>query len=866
MDRIVANFVDSYAARGIVLDDFQLDAIRALAAGADVLVSAPTGAGKTVVAEFAVELALARSTKCIYTAPIKALSNQKYKDLANRLGAENVGLLTGDQSINRQAPILVVTTEVLRNMLFQRDGVIADVGYAVLDEVHYLADQFRGPVWEEIILQLPAHVRLVSLSATIANVDEFSQWLRAVRGRTEVIVSTERPVPLVQQVAVKRRLIPLYNRDGELSAALTRVDAHGDTRRNWRRRGVSPARRRKLIQQLAERDMLPAIEFIFSRKGCDRAVRDLLDTDVVLTDKAEDRAIHRQLQELRQTLTDADARAVRFNFWAKAMRRGYSAHHAGMFPALKELAESLMEQGLLKLVYATGTLALGIDMPVRTVALEELRRWDGTDFVDLTATEYTQLIGRAGRRGKDKIGNAVVLHTADLDLAALVDLGSGRVEPLLSAFFPSYNTVVNLLANYSYAQARTIMGTSFAQFQNNAELGEIAGKLSRVEARLAENETTLADECSRGDLTEYLQLHSTAQRASKAERKRAKAEYRKKIADTWRAAQTGQLYAYARNGELEYGVALSVSDKKLRLVTLYAELVWLYRDELSSELRDLGQIALPFGLSIKDPAVREDVAEKIFQEVSSRVELGVDRDLEGSWDRFAVRPNPQLEQHPVHSCPKLPKHLTAGAEFLSLLARRTELQNTRDEFSESVGREFDATANVLRRIGYLQGEDYTLAGGAAILRRIHNEADLLICLCMSEAQFAELTPAQFAGICSAFLCDRRLGTRQPYTPQLRGAWHSILRNLSFLLDMEEDAGIVRTPDPFPGGAEAFLAWANGADLETVLQQADLVVGDFISANRRLIDLLGQLADAGAGFWLGDTASAARELIRRWEWV
>ncbi|MDO5025741.1 MAG: DEAD/DEAH box helicase [Trueperella sp.] len=866
MDRIVANFVDSYAARGITLDDFQLAAIRALAADADVLVSAPTGAGKTVVAEFAVELALARSAQCIYTAPIKALSNQKYKDLAESWGAENVGLLTGDQTINRQAPILVVTTEVLRNMLFQRDGIIADVGYAVLDEVHYLADQFRGPVWEEIILQLPAHVRLVSLSATIANVAEFSQWLRAVRGRTEVVVSTDRPVPLVQQVAAKRQLIPLYDHNAELSAALARMDARAAANHDWRRRGVSPARRRKLIRQLAEQDMLPAIEFIFSRKGCDRAVADLLDAEVVLTTESENQAIYRQLQELRQTLTAADARAVRFNFWAKAMQRGYSAHHAGMFPALKELAENLMEQGLLKLVYATGTLALGIDMPVRTVVLEELRRWDGADFVDLTATEYTQLIGRAGRRGKDKVGNAVVLHTPDLDISALADLGSGRVEPLLSAFYPSYNTVVNLLANYSYAQARTIMGTSFAQFQNNAELGELEGKLSRIEARLEDSAAELATECARGELPEYLRLHSTAQRASKAERKRAKAEYQQKIRNSWRTAQTGHLYAYARNGELEYGVVLSVAEKKLRLVTWDARLAWLYADELSSELRDLGQITLPFGRSVKDSAVRDGIAADIFQEISPRIDLEIDRDLEGSWDRFAVRPNPQLEQHPVHNCPELPQHLAAGAEFLSLLARRTELQNTRDKFSESVAREFDATANVLRRIGYLQGEEYSLAGGAAILRRIHNEADLLICLCLSETQFAELTAAQFAGICSVFLCDRRLGTRQPHTPQLRGAWKAVLRNLSFLLEIEDDAGITRTAEPFVGGAEAFYAWASGADLETVLHQADLVVGDFISANRRLIDLLGQLAEAGAGFWLGETAAAARELVRRWEWV
>lgn len=877
MDLVASHFIDEYAARGIHLDDFQLEAIEALNGDEDVLVCAPTGAGKTVVAEYAVELALARSARCIYTAPIKALSNQKYRDLAEDLGEDTVGLLTGDQTINRDAPILVVTTEVLRNMLFQRDDMIRDVGYVVLDEVHYLADEFRGPVWEEVILQLPERTRLVSLSATISNVEEFSGWLRSVRGPTGVVVSTVRPVPLLQHVAVSRKLHPLFDADGDISQRLLQADAKLAERNESggyrRRRTTSVARRKRVLTQLAERDLLPAIHFIFSRKGCDRAVGDLLDGGVSLTSKEEATRIRRRLRELREELTEEDQRAVRFGFWSQAMTRGFAAHHAGMFPALKELAEDLMEDGLLKLVYATGTLALGIDMPVRTVVLEDLQRWNGADFVELSATEYTQLIGRAGRRGKDTVGHAVVLHTDELDVRRLADLGSGRVEPLESAFFPSYNSVANLLAFHTYEDSRAIMGTSFAQYQRNADLGEIRGRITRIRSRLESMETELREACSLGDLVEYLRIRRTADRATKSERKRAKENYRERIQDSWDAAQTGHLYAYAREGELEYGVVLSLG-RRLRLINIYGEMVWLAHDELSSELRDLGTIEMPFGVSPKKPEVREQIADDMYAAIAEREELGQDRDLMGSWDRFAVRSNPELEAHPVHHCPELAEHIEQASEYIALEASLRELEELSESFDESVAKEFDATAAVLARLGYFQpGESgrtdsgmVKLAAGASMLRGVHNEADLLIVQSLSEKQLAELTPAEFAGVCSAYLCDRRLGVNVPTHPRLRAAWSAINRNLDFLLDMEAAHGIARTAQPYPGGMDAFMAWAGGADLESVLAMSDVVVGDFISANRRLIDLLGQIIDIAPAEYLGETARQARDLVRRWEWL
>ncbi|MBM7825418.1 ATP-dependent RNA helicase HelY [Arcanobacterium pluranimalium] len=868
-DLITENFLDAYRSRGIELDDFQKDAIAALASGSDVLVCAPTGSGKTVIAQYAIELALAKGVRCIYTAPIKALSNQKYREFAQLLGEETVGLLTGDTVVNRDAQILVVTTEVLRNMLFQRDKGIQDIGYVVLDEVHYLSDKVRGPVWEEIILQLPSHVRLVSLSATIANIDEFSHWLRSVRGKTTTITSFHRPVPLQQSLLHKAKITPILNNQGDLNdeavaviSALNHRGAYSDGRR--RARKVSLAQRKRVIAALDERDYLPAIEFIFSRKGCDNAVKDLLDADIVLTTAEQQKVIRAQVKELRETLSDDDARAVRFALWSKALVRGFSAHHAGMFPAIKELTERLMVQGLLKLVYATGTLSLGIDMPVRAVVVEDLHKWNGSGFSDLTATEYTQLIGRAGRRGKDERGYAFVLASADIDLGTLERLAIGAMEPLESAFYPSYNTVVSLLAIHGRDEARAIMGTSFAQFQKNADLGQIQGRIQRIQRRISELEGELEDRYPGMDVVQYLQLRQQSGRASKAQRKAAKEEYRRVVEQSWRNAKTGHLYAYARDGELEYGVALSVSKTKIRLVNIFAEMVWLHSNELSSELRDLGTIKMPFGISPKDLEVREDIAQSILDAIDERSELGTDRDLVDSWDRFAVRENSDLVAHPVHRHSKHKAILSDATEYLSLEARLSELSALAESFEDSVAKEFDATADILNYLGYLQ--DYSLAGGAHLLRGIHNESDLLISMCLNEPSIAELTASEFAGICSAFLGDRRLGKGFPRKAKLRAAWAAVERNYDYIFDIEQRFGIQRTIEPDPGGVEAFADWANGEKLDVVLTKSHIDVGDFISASRRLLDLLGQLKVVGSDFWLGDLAAQAIAKIRRWEWL
>ncbi len=863
---VLSNYIEDYAARGIHLDPFQIEACEALGRGHDVLVSAPTGSGKTVVAHYAVELALARSRRCIYTAPIKALSNQKYSELVSRLGEENVGLLTGDVTVNREAPILIVTTEVLRNMLFHGAEEIDDVGYVVLDEVHYLADRERGPVWEEVILSLPEHIRLVSLSATIANTGELSSWMESVRGTTELIVSDIRPVPLVQSVAVGRKIYGLYGEGGEVNPALlTAIRNHSAKRPEERGRRMGDGARRHLIESLGKRDMLPAIHFIFSRKGCDMAVAALLKAGVSLTSPSEHREIRRHIDELRSSMSESDRRAVRFESAAAALVRGFGVHHAGILPGIKSLTENLMEQGLLRIVYATGTLALGIDMPVRTVVLEELRRFDGQGFVDLTATEYTQLIGRAGRRGKDTVGNAVVVHTADLDPYALADLGSGRVEPLLSAFQTSYNTVINLVAERSVESARGLLGRSFAQYQRNADLGQISGRMERIRRRIGAEENSLT--CSHGDIVEYARLRAAAGRARKSARKAAKRAYQEKIASTFAGARTGALYAYARFGELEYGIVLSVDPQRLRVVNWYGELSWLRIADLTSELREVGEIPLPTGLSLKQRNVREDIADTIIDTVDERSELGVDRDLMGSWSRFAEPDSEELAHHPCSSCPDLAEHIEAARTLLSLDARLVELQELADSFTDSVGRDFDRTMAVLLELGLLQRSpegEIRLGPGATILRHLHVESDLLLYQCLARLPENSLDAADFAGWASMFLEDDRLGSHMPRAAELAALVLQARDEAEFLQGAEERVGIERTGDPTPGCIDVFSFWARGTNLEDCLHRARMEAGDFLTAARRLADLLGQIAVAGEDAWFGPVARAARGAVRRSE--
>ena len=424
------------------LDDFQLRACAEIEEGRGVLVAAPTGSGKTIVGEFAVHLALETGRKCFYTTPIKALSNQKYNDLVARYGADKVGLLTGDNVVNGEAPIVVMTTEVLRNMLYAGSRTLLGLGFVVMDEVHYLADRARGAVWEEVIIHLPESVSVVSLSATVSNAEEFGEWLETVRGDTTTIVEEKRPVPLYQHVMVGKRLLDLFaSSDVDAAAGFVKEGApvndelikvaRDDWASNRMKDRRSPRGRSKpgqggarqvgngrrvwipsrvdVIDRLDREGLLPAIVFIFSRVGCDAAVTQCLNANIRLTTPAERDEIYEFVQEACRHLPEDDLQVLGYHDFLDGLTRGVAAHHAGMLPKFKECVEELFLRGLCKVVFATETLALGINMPARTVVIEKLDKWNGETHAAITPGEYTQLTGRAGRRGLDVEGHGVVL-------------------------------------------------------------------------------------------------------------------------------------------------------------------------------------------------------------------------------------------------------------------------------------------------------------------------------------------------------------------------------------------------------------------------------------------------------------------------
>jgi ATP-dependent RNA helicase HelY len=492
-------------------DPFQVTACHAVEDGKGVLVAAPTGAGKTVVGEFAAFFALQAGKKCFYTTPIKALSNQKYSEFVAKFGEDRVGLLTGDTSINGEADILVMTTEVLRNMLYAGSNTLTNLGCVVMDEVHYLADKFRGAVWEEVLIHLMESVQVISLSATVSNAEEFGEWLGEVRGETEVIVSEIRPIPLFQHVLIGNRLMDLFDQPGKINPEILQREREAIRRsslgRNHRGRFSEPSdrmSRAEIIEKLQRENLLPAITFIFSRVGCDAAVKQCLHAGLRLTSPEERVEIRQTALRYTQNIAEEDLEVLGFQEWLTALERGIAAHHAGLLPSFKGAVEDLFQRGLVKAVFATETLALGINMPARTVVLEKLIKFNGEAHVPITPGEYTQLTGRAGRRGIDIEGNAVIQWSPTVDSASAAGLASTRTYPLRSSFSPTYNMAINLIARFGRETARRSLESSFAQFQADRAVVGLTRQIRKNETLIQE---LMKDaQCHLGDFSEYARL------------------------------------------------------------------------------------------------------------------------------------------------------------------------------------------------------------------------------------------------------------------------------------------------------------------------------------------------------------------------
>ena len=898
LDPRVAAFASSY---DFALDDYQLEGCRALASGGGVLVAAPTGAGKTVIGEFAVHLAVNESRKCFYTAPIKALSNQKYHDLVDAYGTERVGLLTGDTTINSEAQIVVMTTEVLRNMIYAASPTLANLGYVVMDEVHYLADRFRGPVWEEVILGLRDDVAIVALSATVSNVEDFGEWLRTVRGETSVVVSERRPVPLYQHVMVGDRLVDLFEgvaptalelpseRLSRVNKELLKVSreeafrVRDDARRPRGRSGrgrtdhgrgsgalgdathprfaTKPIRRADMARVLASARLLPAICFIFSRVGCDAAVGQVMGSRVTLTTKEEARALGEIADRHVAGLSRADLDALDFERFREALCAGLAAHHAGQLPAFKAIIEEGFVNGLVKLVFATETLALGINMPARTVVLEKLVKFNGEAHVDITPGEYTQLTGRAGRRGIDVEGHAVVLWTSGMDPKAVAGLASNRTYPLRSSFAPSYNMAVNLTAILGRDKAKDLLNQSFAQFQTDRFVVEAARSGRQAAEELAEAREAM--ECHLGDFMAYARIRDEISVLEGSTAKQRRRQWTEDISRAIRELVPGDVIHVPRQG---WCVVLGVSPKEAacRVISGDHTVLNVRPHDLDAIPRAVTRIRVPRGFRLDDRKARRGLLSAMSDRLtvvdpSEPVAEPVPTD-EAQAERIAQLRR-ELRNHPCHDCEDREVHAAAAARVIRAERESATQQARLRGRSGTLAAQFDGVCAVLGELGYLDGDDLTDAG--RMLRRIYNELDLVAAECIRRDVFAGLDGPQLAAVLSTLLYESRPGrdVRTPRMPdpaseraqsELRNVWREV-----GLLERKHRRDRGREPDI--GFAEAAWRWASGQELAKVLSHTDLPAGDFVRWVRQVVDLAGQLAQAVGP---GDLGRTCREIVGR----
>ncbi|MEI4271285.1 DEAD/DEAH box helicase [Klenkia sp. LSe6-5] len=908
---------------GFTLDPFQQEACEALEGGSGVLVCAPTGAGKTVVGEFAVHKALSEGRKAFYTTPIKALSNQKFADLVDRYGPERVGLLTGDNAVNGDAPVVVMTTEVLRNMLYADAPALRGLGYVVMDEVHYLADRFRGAVWEEVIIHLPDDVALVSLSATVSNAEEFADWLVTVRGDTRVVVSEVRPIPLWQHMLVGGRVFDLFALrpgahlagDVQLSARQRgaavvdpelvryvkeqerRLDSwHGGSSRRTRDRYEhrprwTPPGRAEVLTRLDAGGLLPAITFVFSRKGCDAAVEQCLRAGLRLTDEGERADIAEVVDRHTGSLHEADLQVLGFWEWREGLLAGLAAHHAGLVPAFKEAVEECFVRGLVKAVFATETLALGINMPARTVVLEKLTKWNGEAHVDVTPGEYTQLTGRAGRRGIDVEGHAAVVWSPGVDPATVAGLASTRTYPLRSSFRPSYNMAVNLVGSYGRERARELLASSFAQFQADRSVVGLARQASRNEEDAARLEAAVP--ADRGDVVGYARLRAEISDREKALSRDTAARRRREATETLLALRTGDVIRVPSGRRQGLAVVLDpgvdeLADPRPLVLT---EDRWAGRLgplDFPSPVDALARVRVPKNFNHRSPHARRELAA-VLREARRENELGARR----TRTRSGAEDDPVLEdlrhalrRHPVHALPDR-EDLVRSAH--TWLRARRDAERVRAEMAERTGsltRQFDRTCDVLEQLGYLvpaapsaadaAGEGPHPATEAPVvtaagrqLSRIWSEADLLTAECLRAGVFDGLDAPGLAACASALVFEaRRDGPGQPPVPSgpVSAALAAMRRVHADLHGVELDHGVRPGRDLDLGFVWAAHRWADGQTLDRVLAGAEqagveLSGGDFVRWARQLVDLLDQLAKVADGA-VARTARSAVERVRR----
>ncbi len=735
-----------------------------------------------------------------------------------------------------------MTTEVLRNMIYAGSSALDDLGLVVLDEVHFLQDTYRGPVWEEVIVHLPRHVQLVCLSATVSNTTELAAWIQTVRGPTTPVVELRRPVHLHDCYLVGDRtndrihLLETFV-SGRPNPEAAKLDAsavrrggrqlrHDRPARGSGRRVLFPPGRVETVDVLGQRELLPAIVFIFSRNQCDEAARSCLATGMRLTDGPERDRIREIVDARLEGLADDDLAVLGYGQFLAQLEAGIAAHHAGMVPAFKEVVEACFVEGLIKVVFATETLAVGINMPARTVVIEKLTKFTGDHHEMLTPGEYTQLTGRAGRRGIDEEGHAVVLWSPFVPFERVAELAASRTFHLRSAFRPTYNMAANLVGTYTDEQAHHLLNLSFAQYQADRDVVRLEARLERVRANLVVAREQA--QSPHGDIWEY-RRH--------VDEIRARRRGRDDLVDLGLARLRPGQVVHASKGRYRGPVAVVASAHRkggMRLTTVNkrAELVLLTAHDFDDVPRALGTVRLPPAFSPNRIEYRRDVARALN---NARLDAPAAR------SRNQVSTGP----HPVESDPDLRQRMRAAGQAERLERELVELSGRVEGHGQSLAREFDQVLDVLSRRGYVDVPAWSLTTRGSVLARVFHEADLLVAECLLAGLLDDVDAAELAGLLSVFVYEHRSPEPAPApwfpSTEVRQRWRRIAAFSEDLAADERSAGLAEHRAPDPGFLGAAHAWVAGEELAQVVADEAVTGGDFVRTMKQLIDLARQIA-------------------------
>ncbi|MBD2666042.1 hypothetical protein B6N60_04992 [Richelia sinica FACHB-800] len=843
------------------LDQFQHDAIASLNAGRSVVVCAPTGSGKTLIGEYAIYRALTRGKRVFYTTPLKALSNQKLRDFREKFGFDQVGLLTGDASINRDAPILVMTTEIFRNMLYgtpigQIGISLTNVEAVVLDECHYMNDRQRGTVWEESIIYCPREVQLVALSATVANSDQLTNWLTHVHGPTDLIYSDFRPVPLEFHFGNPKGLFPLLN--DSKNKINPRLIKRGKKPQGEKGKGgrPEPPSITYTLTQLQQRDMLPAIYFIFSRRGCDNAVKEV--SDLWLVNEQESQTLRQQIDEFLRRNPEAGRSGQ-----IAPLYRGIAAHHAGILPAWKVLVEELFQQGLIKVVFATETLAAGINMPARTTVISTLSKRTDSGHRLLNASEFLQMAGRAGRRGMDKQGHVVTLQTPFEGAREAAYLATSKPDPLVSQFTPSYGMVLNLLQTHSLEQAKELVERSFGQYMANLHLQpdyeiitEMQAQLTEIREQLAaidENELALYEKLRQRLRVERQLLKTLQEQAQEDRQEHLGMMLNFAVAGTLLSLKgknitvptpvTTVLVAKSpSSGQSPYLVCLGQDNRWYvatigDVVDLYAELP---RINVPEDMLPPPEMPLKPGQGRRGNEQSALIAQSIPKPDDS---LHLPPEVQTQLSRVTAVQE-QLENHPLHKSGNAASFFKRKSRCLELEEQIAELQEQVDLQSQRHWEEFLSLIEILQHFECLDQLVPSKLG--QIAAAIRGENELWLGLALASGELDNLDPQHLATTVAALVTETpRPDTKVNFnlSPEVDEAWSRLQKIRRSVLKVQYRHGValpVGLENRYLNVIALVEQWALGIDWSELCENTTLDEGDVVRILRRTLDLLSQI--------------------------